>query len=54
MPIAPYAPPGNPHARRLDAALHGLHRAEWRRVLWSVVRHFLGWHLGIVEVSLIL
>ena len=36
-------------AQRLDAALRGYYRNEWRRFGLSVAFHFMGWMLGALE-----
>lgn len=45
---------GDRHAQRLDEALRGFYRYEWRRFLVSTGLHFAGWLLGVVEAFLIL
>ncbi len=42
------------HAHRLDDALRGFYRDEWRSFLLSVGLHFAGWLIGAVEALLIL
>lgn len=42
------------HAARLDEALRGFYRYEWRRFLVSVGLYFVGWLLGAVQALLIL
>ena len=42
------------HAQRLDEALRGFYRYEWRRFSLSVGLHFVGWSLGAMEAFLIL
>jgi uncharacterized protein (TIRG00374 family) len=42
------------HVERLDEALRGFYRREWRRFLVSVGFYFLGWLLGAVQGLLIL
>jgi uncharacterized protein (TIRG00374 family) len=41
-------------AQKLDAALRGYYRKEWRRFALSVVFHLAGWLLGVVEALIML
>ena len=41
-------------AQKLDAALRGYYRKEWRRFALSVAFHMLGWLLGVVEALIML
>ena len=41
-------------AQRLDAALRGYYRNEWRRFGLSVAFHFMGWMLGALEALIML
>jgi uncharacterized protein (TIRG00374 family) len=41
-------------AQRLDAALRGYYRNEWRRFGLSVAFHFMGWLLGALEALIML
>ena len=41
-------------AEQLDARLRGYYRNDWRRFLLSVLFHFAGWTLGILEVWVML
>jgi hypothetical protein len=52
--LGPIGGNGLHHAQRLDEALRGFYRYEWRRFLLSVGSHFVGWMLGTVEALLIL
>ncbi len=45
---------GLDHAQRLDGALRGFYRREWRSFLLSAAFHFAGWLIGAVEALLIL
>jgi glycosyltransferase 2 family protein len=45
---------GVQHARRLDTALRGFYREEWRRFLLAVGLYFLAWLLGVFETFLVL
>jgi uncharacterized protein (TIRG00374 family) len=41
-------------ARKLDAALRGYYRTEWRRFGLSVAFHLAGWLLGVLEALIML
>jgi uncharacterized membrane protein YbhN (UPF0104 family) len=41
-------------AHRLDVALRGYYRRDWRRLGWSIGFHLAGWLLGAVEAYVIL
>jgi len=41
-------------AQKLDAALRGYYRREWRRFALSVAFHLAGWLVGVVEVLIML
>jgi glycosyltransferase 2 family protein len=41
-------------AHKLDAALRGYYRKEWRRFALSVAFHFMGWLLGALEALIML
>ena len=45
---------GAHHARRIDEALRGFYRLEWRRFLLSVGLFFVGWVLAAIQALLIL
>jgi hypothetical protein len=45
---------GLDHAQRLDEALRGFYRRDWRSFLLSAGFHFAGWLIGAVEALLIL
>jgi uncharacterized protein (TIRG00374 family) len=45
---------GPSHADRVDRALRGYYRRDWRRFLLSTGFHFLGWLLGALETYLML
>jgi uncharacterized protein (TIRG00374 family) len=42
------------HARKLDAALRGYYREQWRRFALSVAFHLAGWLLGALEAVIML
>lgn len=41
-------------AQKLDAALRGYYRAEWRRFALSIAFHLVGWLLGVLEALIML
>ena len=45
---------GTRHAERLDEALRGFYRHEWRRLLPCVTLYFVGWLIGVAQAALIL
>ena len=45
---------GMDHAQRLDEALRGFYRHEWRRFLLSVGLYFVGWLLSAVQALVVL
>jgi glycosyltransferase 2 family protein len=45
---------GIQHAQRLDDALRGFYRRQWRSFLLATALHFVGWVIGALEALLVL
>jgi uncharacterized protein (TIRG00374 family) len=52
--LLPWARASGSHAQRLDEALRGFYRREWRSFLLSTALHFVGWVIAALEALLIL